>query len=203
MAAGLARPGGEGETVARQGVWPGSAGARVARTAQRNLGRVYGHLSKQHAQRQVAGLNFGARLCRRYGRQRLDGEQPGSRAGVEEKIFENSSCNSKLLWYCVGAAMKNLFPKQNKKAVPSHLERVTNQWQPASTGGTAHQRVTHDLKNTKDRNCGGFLPAQDVSKNQVARPMVGQAGISGRKPRCGCSNGDKGKSLLKLERPTP
>ena len=46
----MARLGGEGETVERQGVWPGSTGARVARIARRNLGRVYGHLSNEHAQ---------------------------------------------------------------------------------------------------------------------------------------------------------
>jgi hypothetical protein len=99
---------------------------------------------------------------------------------------------SKPLWYCVRVAMKNLFPKKNKKAVPSHLERVTNQRQPASTGGTAHERVTRVFENIKDRNCRGFLPAQNISENQVAGPMVGQAGISSRMPRCGCFNGGRG-----------
>jgi len=88
--------------------------------------------------------------------------------------------------------MKKPFPNQNKKAVPSHLERVTNQWQPAQTGGTAHRRVTNDLTNIKGRNCRGFLPAQDSSENQVARSMVGQAGICTRKPRCGSSSGGRG-----------
>ena len=118
-----------------------------------------------------------------------------SRATVrqkEKRFFQDFACNPKLLWYCLGVTMKKTFPNQNKKAVPSHLERVTHQWQPASTGGTTRKRVTHDLTNIKGRNCRGFLPAQDISKDQVARPMVGQAGISSRKPRCGCSDGGRG-----------
>jgi len=121
-----------------------------------------------------------------------DNSLTGNRSGKREKIFQDSACNPKLLWYCPSVAMKKPFPNQNKKAVPRHLERVTNQWQPALTGGTAHKRVTDDLTKNKDRNCRGFLPAQDSSKNQIARPMVGQARICTRKPRCGCSNGGRG-----------
>jgi hypothetical protein len=88
--------------------------------------------------------------------------------------------------------MQMSFPKKNKKAVPSHLERVTNQWQPARTGGTAQKRVTDELTYIKDRNGRGFLPAKNSSKNQAGRAMVGQARIFTRKPRCGCSSGGRG-----------
>ena len=109
-----------------------------------------------------------------------------------EKIFEDFSCIPKLLWYYSSVKTKMPFPKQNKKAVPSHLERVTNQWQPARTGGTAQRRVTDELTKIKDRNCRGFLPGQNSSKDQIGRPMVGQARISTRKPRRGCSDGGRG-----------
>jgi hypothetical protein len=105
-----------------------------------------------------------------------------------QKILEGFSCKPKMLGYSVGVIAKISFPKQNKKAVPSQLERVTHQWQPALTGGTARQRVTNDLSKTKDRNCRGLLPGQNASQNQTARAMVGPAWISCRKPRCGDLN---------------
>jgi len=124
---------------------------------------------------------------RRFGRVMGDS---GLRGGP--KIFEDFCCNPKMLWYCAIVKTKMPFPMRNKKAVPSQLERVTNQWQPASTGGTAQRRVTDELSFVKDRNGRGFLPAQDASQNQVGRAMVGPARISCRKPRRGCANGGRG-----------
>ncbi len=85
------------------------------------------------------------------------------------------------------------FPNENKKVVPRHLERVTNQTATRANGWhDRRRRVTNEHTITKDRNCRGFLPAQNSSKNQVAGPMVGQAGFSSRKSRCGGSNGSRG-----------
>ena len=124
---------------------------------------------------------------RRFGRVMGDS---GLRGGP--KIFEDFCCNPKLLGYYVSVKTKLPSPMRNKKAVPSHLERVTNQWQPARTGGTAQKRVTDELTYIKDRNGRGFLPAQNASQNQVGGAMAGPARISSRKPRCGCANGGRG-----------
>jgi len=81
---------------------------------------------------------------------------------------------------------------RNKMAVPSQLERVTNQWQPVRAGGTAKTRVTDECSKFKDRNGRRCLETEDLSENQIARAMAGPARISSRKPRCGCADGNRG-----------
>jgi Type I site-specific restriction-modification system, R (restriction) subunit and related helicases len=71
---------------------------------------------------------------------------------------------------------------QNNKAVPSQLERVTNQWQPALTGGTARERVTDEYTIVKDRTGRRYFPAQDLSQDPPARSVAGAARI-----QSGCS----------------
>jgi hypothetical protein len=119
-------------------------------------------------------------------------QKEGSPFAGREKIFEDLHCKPNQFWYCASVKTKMPFPMRNKKAVPSQLERVTNQWQPARTGGTAQQRVTDELTYVKDRKCRGFLPAQNSSENQAGRAMVGPARISCRKPGCGDSDGGRG-----------
>jgi hypothetical protein len=87
-----------------------------------------------------------------------------------------------MLGYCVLVTMKIPFPKENKKAVPSQLERVTNQRQPVVAGGTAQTRVTHEHSFVKDRKRGGFLPRQNSSQNQAGGQMAGKARVRGGEP---------------------
>jgi hypothetical protein len=102
----------------------------------------------------------------KYGHHRTTGlggnEILQNRAGSNQNNFQDFACIQKQLEYCGGAMSKNL---SKQKAVPRHLERVTNQWQPALTGGTAHERVTDEHAVFKDRKSGGFLAAKDAPQN--------------------------------------
>jgi hypothetical protein len=96
-------------------------------------------------------------------------------------VNENSLDIPKRLWnYLIPMAKISL---QNKRAVPSQLERVTNQWQPATTGGTARERVTDEHTIIKDRTRWRHIPAKDLSQDPFARPVACSTRIQSRYAR--------------------